>query len=214
MSSQQTRGYLAVVAAIIIAGVLISASVLLVFTKPPETTTTTTTETITRTSTLTQPAYDSCLKQVPPDSDFSSYSNSTWEGYSVTYPNGTQAFFPLDACPVPVTPANYIVDSTIESNPKFIAAEGGFTYEATNACNCSYQSKITNSTGQYDVFNFILYSSQRLYPCGSTSYWTYDELGVLQVVIPASPTGILQFSSAQVEQGAANVFFCTTSTTT
>ncbi len=112
----------------------------------------------------------------------------------MTYPNGTTAFFPLDSCPVPVTPANYVIDSTIESNPRFIAAENGSIYEAGNACNCSPSSAtMTNSTGLYDLLNFALYSSQRIYPCGSTGFWTYNELGVLEVVIPVSPsTGSLE----------------------
>jgi hypothetical protein len=214
LSTNSSRSNLAVAASIIIAGVLISASLLVVFTRSQVTTTDT--KTITSTSTVTLPGDGGCLKQVPQGSSFSSLSNSTAVGMSVTYPNGTTAFFPLDSCPVPVTPANYIIDSTIESNPRFIAAENGSIYEAGNACNCSSSSAtMSNSTGFYDVFSFALYSSQRVYPCGSTSFWTYNELGVLQVDIQVNPsTGSLEFSSLQVQQGAANVFLCTTTTHT
>jgi hypothetical protein len=56
--------------------------------------------------------------EVPQNSVFGEYYNSTAQGTTVTYSNGTEDFFPLNSCPVPVTPQNYQVDSTIEANPR------------------------------------------------------------------------------------------------
>jgi hypothetical protein len=132
----------------------------------------------------------------------------------VTFSNGTEDFFPLNSCPVPVTPDNYKIDSTIEANPRFIAAENGSTYEATNACNCVLGPNVTNSTGaQWTVLNFILYGNQRTYPCGTGSFWTFNRLGLIVVTIPINSTGGLQFSNAEIQSGSPNIFMCTTTTT-
>jgi len=155
-----------------------------------------------------------CLKEVPQNSVFGSYSTSTSEGYSVTYSNGTEALFPLNSCPVPVTPDNYRIDSIIESNPEFIVAEDGSTYEGTNACNCVLGPNITNSTGaQWAVLNFILYGNQRTYPCGPGSYWTFNRLGLILVTIPINSTGGLQFSNVEIQSAPPDIFMCTTTTT-
>jgi hypothetical protein len=215
---QPSRNYLSIALAIVVSGVLISTSLFLTVGQPPKMTTTTftttDTQTVTTTSTVAlQPVSGACLKEVPGNSVFSSYSNSTSEGYAVTYPNGTRALFPLNFCPIPVTPENYRIDSIIEANPKFIAAENGSVYEATNACNCSALSaNISNSTGRYAVFNFDLYGSQRIYPCGPGSYWSFKQLGLLLVTIPINATGGLQFSNTEIQSGSTNIFMCTTTT--
>jgi len=224
LSERPSRSYLVIAAAIVIADVLISATLLVVFARAPETTTDTITttstqtstaiKTVTSTSTVTRPALGNCLKEVPQNSTFGSYSDSTSEGSSITYSNGTEVFFPLNECPVPVPSTNYLVDSTIEMNTKFIAAENGSTYEATNSGPLSSLSiQSNNSTGRYGIFNFILYGNERIYPCGG-SYWTYNQLGLIQVTIPINSTGGLQFSHMEVQSnGLPNtVILCTTTT--
>jgi hypothetical protein len=151
-----------------------------------------------------------CLKEIPQGSTFGSYSNSTSEGYSITYPNETKAFFPLNTCPVPLTLGNYLIDSTIVLNAKFIAAENGSVYEAANG-GSSLSVQSNNSTGQYGIFDFILYGNQKVYPCGG-SYWTYNQLGLIRVTIPLNSTGDLQFSRMEVQSNGLpeTVILCTT----
>src|SRR6266850_5337743 len=43
-----------------------------------------------------------CLKEISGKASITSFQNSSFEGYAVTYANGTQSFFSLDSCPVPV----------------------------------------------------------------------------------------------------------------
>jgi hypothetical protein len=169
--------------------------------------------TLTRTTTLTKTATDStCLEEIPTNAVFGTYNNATSQGSTVTYSNGTERFFPLNSCPVPVTPDNYRIDSTVESNPKFIEAENGATYEATNGCNCSWGGTSSGPARQYAVLNFVLYGSQRIYPCGNDSYWTFSQLGLILVRIPINSTG-LQFSGAEIQALPGNSFFSCTTTT-
>jgi hypothetical protein len=169
--------------------------------------------------TKTQSLSGICLKEVPVSAVIGNYYNSTSQGYTATYSNGTKQYFPLGSCPVPVPPENYRVDSIIEANPKFIAAEKGSVYEATNlyyygACNCAWGGSSSNSTGQYAVFNWVSYSSQRVYPCGPSSFWTFEELGLILITIPVNSTGGLQFSNAVFQSLLGNnAVSCTTLTT-
>jgi hypothetical protein len=173
------------------------------------------TKSITNAPTTMQSTSSACLKDVPQSAVFGSYYNSTSQGYAVTYSNGTKALFSLNSCPVPVTPENYQLDSTIQADPKFIAAENGSTYEATNACNCSWGGNVSNSTGQYATLNFVLYGNQKIYPCGSGSYWTFNRLGLILVTIPINSTGSLQFSNAEIQSGPGNnAFTCSTTHST
>jgi len=166
-------------------------------------------------SALIQPASGICLREVPQDSIFGSYSNSSSQGTTVTFPNGTEDFFPLNSCPVPVTHANFVIDSTIELDPSFIAAEHGYIYEATNACNCSSGGTITNPTGQQSAsLNFVLYGNQRIYPCGPSSFWTYNQLGLIFVTIPISSDGSLQYSNAVIQWEADGLTVSCTTTQT
>ena len=152
-----------------------------------------------------------CLLEVPKTAVFGRYYNSTSQGTTVKYPNGTEDFFPVNSCPVPVTPENYLVDSIIQANPKFIAAENGSIYEATNACNCSLGAGSSNSTGKYVILNFVLYSSQKIFPCGPNSYWTYKQLGLIQVTIAINSTGELRYSNAEIQsEPGFNEYTCTT----
>ena len=217
MSSQPIRSYLMIAAAIIIAGVLISASLSVALGDITRTTTTTqtVTKTLTGTPTITESVSGVCLREVPQGSVFSSYSNSTSQGYTVTYPNGTEDYFPLNTCPVPVTHDNFVVDSTIETDLGFVAAESGYIDEATNACNCSWGASITNPSGQqWAVFNFVLYGDQQVYPCGPNSFWTFNRLGLILVTIPINSTGGLQFSNTEIQwEPGNNIVYCTTTQT-
>jgi hypothetical protein len=170
--------------------------------------------TVTKTTAVTKTVTNGiCLEEIPTSAVFGSYSNATSQGYTVTYSNGTEDFFPLNSCPVPVTPDNYRIDSIVEASPKFIAAENGSAYEATNACNCSWGGTSSNATGQYAVLNFVLYGSQIVYPCGKDSYWTFNRLGLILVTIPINSTG-LQFSQAEIQAGPGNnIFTCSTKAT-
>jgi hypothetical protein len=203
--------------AIIIAGVLISASLFVALGDITRTTTITqtVTKTLISTPTITESASGVCLREVPQESVFSSYSNSTSQGYTVTYLNGTEDYFPLNTCPVPVTHDNFVVDSTIEADPGFVAAENGYIYEATNACNCSWSANITNPSGQqWAVFNFVLYGDQQIYPCGTNSFWMFNRLGLISVTIPINSTGGLQFSNAEIGwEPGNNIVYCTTTQT-
>ena len=219
MSGQPTRSYLIIASAIVIAGILISASLFIAVGGATKTTTTTITttsiKTVTSTSTIVQSAFNMCLKEIPQNAVLGQYDNSTSQGFTATYANGTEAYFPLGTCPVPVTPDNYLIDSTIEANPAFVSAENGSTYEATNACNCHWSVNISGPTGEWSVLNFVLYSNQRIYPCGLGSYWVYKQLGLILVTIPINSTGGLALSNASIEAGPGNnSYSCTTSTST
>ena len=156
-----------------------------------------------------------CLEEVPDGARISNYYNSTSQGYTVTYPNGTRVIFPLNSCPVPVYSEAYKVDSVIEADPRFIAAENGSAYLADYVCNCSIPSASYNSTGQYAILNFVLYGNQVLYPCGTNSYWVYNQLGFIIITIPINSTGGLQYSHAEIQSGPGNNFYsCTTTVET
>jgi len=178
--------------------------------------TTTATKTVINMPTVELYVSGACLKEVPQTSVFGAYYNSTSQGYTVTLPNGTEDFFPMNACPVPVTPDNYWIDSIVQANPAFIAAENGSVYEATNACNCTQYPNIWSNNGsKWTTLDFVLYSSQAVYPCGPNSYWAYKQLGLILVTIPVSSTGSIQFSEAQIQSGPGdNVFPCTTTAQT
>jgi hypothetical protein len=156
-----------------------------------------------------------CLDEVPSGATSSNYYNSTSQGYVVTYPNGTRIVFPLNSCPVPVYPEAYKVDSVIEADPRFNAAENGSSFMATNAYNGSIMAESYNSTGQFAILNFVLYGDQRLYPCGADSYWVYNELRLIIVTIPMSTTGNLQYSQMEIQESAGGDFYsCTTTVAT
>jgi hypothetical protein len=200
-----------VIGALVLTGVVVAATY--VDTGSTATTSTTLSKTFAKTTTITESPSGLCLSEVQQGAVFSSYDNGASQGYSVTYSNGTEDLFPLNSCPVPVTPENYQIDSTIEANPKFIAAENGSTYEANNACNCSYGGNTNNSTGQYASPNFDLYGNQKIYPCGNDSYWTFNRLGLILVIIPINSTGGLDFSNLEIQSLPGNPFFgCTTTT--
>jgi hypothetical protein len=221
MESQPVRNYTRaavaiVIVALVIAGSIVTATYLGTNSTVTKTTTITSasTRTVTDTSTLIQYFSGTCLREFPQSALFGTYSNSTSQGYAVTFSNGTEARFPLNSCPVPVTPGNYQIDSTIEANPEFTAAENGHIYEATNACNCSWSANITGPGGQYASLNFIWYSNQQVYPCGPDSYWVFKQLGLIDVTIPII-SGSLDFSNMTVEAGPGNTFYgCTTTTST
>ena len=182
MQSQTGQNYTRVALAILIAAIVVSAAALSyssfesTVTKTGATTTsvststvtTTSTEVTTVTSTTTMLSYTPsvCLKEVPQSAVLGQYDNTTSQGFTATYTNGTEAYFPLGTCPVPVTPDNYLIDSTIEANPAFVSAENGSTYEATTACNCHWSVNVSGPSGEWSVLNFVLYSNQRIYPCG------------------------------------------------
>ncbi len=231
MQSQTGQNYTRVALAILVAAIVVSAAALSyssfesTVTKTGATTTsvststvtTTSTEVTTVTSTTTMLSYTPsvCLKEVPQNAVLGQYDNSTSQGFTATYANGTEAYFPLGTCPVPVTPDNYLIDSTIEANPAFVSAENGSTYEATNACNCRWSVNVSGPSGEWSVLNFVLYSNQRIYPCGPSSYWVYKQLGLILVTIPINSTGGLALSNASIEAGPGNNFYsCTTSTST
>ena len=114
----------------------------------------------------------SCLREVPDTASIAQFGNSTFSGYSVTYVNGTENFFSLDSCPVPVKPDLYDAASAIESNSSIHRSRGRFaSYEVAPLG----QAGMSNSSGNYTIFAFYLYSSQRLYPCGGT-FWNYRQL--------------------------------------
>ena len=154
-----------------------------------------------------------CLEDIRDGAKIGNYYNSTSQGYTITYPNGTRVDIPLNSCPVPVYSQAYEVDSIIEANPRFIAAENGSAYVlADNSCNCSTSAGSSNSTGQYAELSFVLYGTQKLYPCGP-GYWVYNQVGLIIVTIPINATGGLQYSHAEFQSGPGNNFYpCTTTT--
>jgi len=154
-----------------------------------------------------------CLVDVRDGAKIGNYYNSTSQGYTITYPNGTRVDIPLNSCPVPVYSQAYEVDSVIEADPRFIAAENGSAYDlADNACNCSTSAGSSNSTGQYAEISFVLYGNQKLYPCGP-GFWAYNQVGLIIVTIPINSTGGLRYSHAEFQSGPGNNFYpCTTTT--
>jgi hypothetical protein len=156
-----------------------------------------------------------CLIEVPNLNDY--YSNGTSQGYAVTYPDGTTENFPLNSCPVPVLSDAYGVDSIVETDHRFIAAENSSAYMAGNSCTCSLGNDWNNSTGAYVTLYFVSYGSQRIYLCGGNSSWIYDQLGSIQVIVPVESTGGLQYSHMEVQAGPGDnstaFYWCTTSIT-
>lgn len=140
-----------------------------------------------------------CLEEVPDNASVNSLENSSFVGYEVTYANGTQSLFSLDACPVPVTPDLFSIASSIESNPRFIAAEGGAAYEVECCAHAPSGATglKTNSTGSYAVYMFVLFGSQVInFGCG----WTYAEVAGMWVTVPLNgTTGSLDLSRIQVQ---------------
>jgi hypothetical protein len=213
-SIRSTHPYTTLAAAIVIAAVVIAAGIFAsLYLGTATTVTQTSTVYRTTTSTLTSYITGTCLKEVPQSAVINYAQNSTFEGYSVTYSNGTEDFFSLNSCPVPVTPDKYQVDSMIATNPKFVAAENGSTYMANPFDGLG--PSMNNSTGQYAVLVFGLYGSQRIYPCGG-SVWDYKELGAIQAIIPINSTGGLQLSNTEIKTiptNSLNQFPCATTTT-
>jgi hypothetical protein len=108
----------------------------------------------------------SCLQEVPDHATIEMVQNSTFVGYSVTFPNASAVTFPLDSCPVPVHTDGFNIAAAIQANPKFIVAENGSLYKASPFTRLN-ESAYVNSTA-YAVVGFNLYSDHRLYPCGDT----------------------------------------------
>jgi hypothetical protein len=206
MNGQPPRTYTRIAAAIVVAAVVLAGAAVAATYRV--------TMTVTNAPTKEQSAPGLCLKEVPKDAVIGTYLNQTEQGNIVTYSNGTKDFFPLGSCPVPVTPGNYQIDSIVEASPLFIAAENDSTYQATNACNCSWGADSYNATGRYAILNFVLYGNQRIYPCGSGSFWTYNQLGLILVTIPINSTGGLQYSHAEIQAGPGNnMVWCSTTRT-
>ena len=156
-----------------------------------------------------------CLIEVPNLNGY--YSNATSQGYAVTYLDGTTENFPLNSCPVPVLSDAYSVDSIVEMDHRFIAAENSSAYMAGNSCTCSLGNSWDNSTGPYLTLYFVSFGSQRIYLCGGNTSWIYDQLGTIQVTIPVDSTGGLQYSHMEVQAGPGDnstaFYWCTTSIT-
>jgi hypothetical protein len=127
-------------------------------------------------------------------------------GYVVTSQNGTKDAYPLDSCPVPVTPAVYAVAVRIESDPRFVAAENGsqFAYDPTD------QVVKSNASGSFQTFSFALYSDQKFYSCGVGSEWTYYQLGEIVVTVPqpVNPSGALQLQIHAIPKAELNMPSC------
>ena len=171
----------------------------------------TTTVTISGTGTV-QSISGTCLQQVPQTAVIKNFQNSTFLGYSVTFSNGTKDFYSLTSCPVPVTPDNYQIDLAIETNPAFIALEDGSIYH-TNPFE-SLAPSMSNSTGEYAVFHFLLYGNQVIYPCGGSA-GVYKQLGGIRVTIPINSTGASELSSLEFQAiplNSLNQYPCMTTT--
>jgi hypothetical protein len=185
--------------AVAVAAVLIAVGVL-ASVYAGSATTVTRTATVSKTVTATYPAVrpgvGECLEEVPSGAGIESFQNSTFDGYSVTYPNGTEGFFSLNSCPVPVTTEEYQVYSMIEADPRFVSAENGSTYFANPLQD--FAPALGNSTGQYALIEFNLYGNEKFYPCGP-NMWVYKELGAIQAVIPLSSTEGLQLSGTEIQ---------------
>ncbi len=202
MTNQRTRNdhrHRRFAPAIVIAVVVIGASIFAsahLGSATSVTETATTLRSLTNTTGTTLYAPGPCLKEVPQSAIVNPAQNSTFQGYSVTYSNGTEDFFSLNSCPIPVTPDKYQVFYLIEANPNFIAAENGSAY-AANPFD-SFGPSMGNSTGQYAVLLFALYGNEKTNPCGE-DVWVYKELGAIQAIIPINSTGGLQLSGAEIQ---------------
>ena len=132
-----------------------------------------------------------CLKEMPANAMIENFQNSTFTGYNVSMPAGSISYFPLGGCPSPVSPKLFTVAAQNEALPKFIAAEGSYTYVvdpigSLNAGGTTFTSGKPASS--FTVVQFGYYSNQRIYPCGGT-YWTLLELGRIQVDLHINPDG-------------------------
>ena len=77
------------------------------------------------------------------------------------------------------------------------------------------QAGMSNLSGSYAIYQFYFYSNQRIYPCGGT-FWTYTQVGEIQVTVPINATsGTLELSRLQLQTipgSELNIFLCTTTT--
>lgn len=156
----------------------------------------------------------SCLFEVPINATIGTFQNSTMMGYMVTYANGSNTFFPAYSCPTPVHPDLFALTSTIEVNSQFVADENGTTIPVVPFIG-GHSTEVNGSTFNYVDLNFILFSNEKLYPCGPNGYWVYKELAKIQVSIPVDARGNYMFSKMTMEalpQGMLNIFHCITTT--
>jgi hypothetical protein len=175
----------------------------------------TSTFTTSTTPVLTLAESNMCLQEVKGTID--DFQNSTFIGYEVTY--GTTSYYPLGGCPSPVDPTQYALASVIEANASFTAAEKNYTYVVDPIASMRSVSVSTSGSVQsFVVFQFDLYSNQRITPCGSGSFWTLRMLGNIQVYVPINPDGTYNLSdigiNSQFSTSGVQMFSCTTQITT
>jgi len=160
-------------------------------------------------------APSSCIVEVPNDTTIESFSNSTVSGYQVVYSNGTIQTFQLYSCPLPAKPNIYEIASVIQQNQQFIAVENGSSYFVDPTGFIGIDRANQNGTWiSYSILDFFLYSSQKIFPCGGSVFWTYNELGAIQVLIPTNSTGGYNLSDVRITKGSLNIFTCLTQITT
>lgn len=161
-----------------------------------------------------------CLDEMPANATIIGFENSTYIGYRVSLPNGTDSYFQLGGCPSPVSPRLFTVAAEIEQNFSFIAAEKNYTYvvDPIGSLNAGGTVMASGTTPlSFTVVDFGYYSNQRIYPCGGT-YWTLLELGRIQVDLPIDQNGSYDFSDIRIissfSSNGVQFFSCTTQATT
>jgi hypothetical protein len=98
-------------------------------------------------SSTTSGAY--CLLSIPADAQLSLFANSTFYGDSVTYSNGSRAYFSDYSCPRPATGEMsngvniFAMAVAAESNASFIAVENGveFLFQESSGLICNTETQ-------------------------------------------------------------------------
>ena len=124
-----------------------------------------------------------CLVEVPGNATINPFGNSSTVGNYVSFTNGTTLYFPQNRCPQPVSPQQFVLDSAIERDPRFLLAEHGSIYYAEQGI-AGYEEVGTSDA----VLTFTEYSNNLTAFCGG-NLWLLTELGQIQVSVAEENNG-------------------------
>jgi hypothetical protein len=138
-----------------------------------------------------------CMQIVPYTANVTATGNTTYFGYDVSYPNGTNSYYSLGACPSPVHQILYDVVYNVTQDPRFIAAEGGANYvvDPVNSLT-GPQGNGNGSLYALLIFNDMNLSST-IYPC-NLNFAYKSTITEIRVLIPMTLNGTLTYQNETV----------------
>lgn len=140
-----------------------------------------------------------CMQIVPYSANVTETANSTYFGYVVSYPNGTNSFYSLGTCPSPVHQLLYQVVANATQDPRFVAAEGGTKYVVDPVNSLTGLEECGNESFCVELVFNDMNLSDTVYPCNLNLAYKFT-ISQIRVVIPTSLSGNFSFQNETVQE--------------